>query len=108
MAAADLVLCRAGASTLAELTALGRASIIVPSPNVTNDHQRKNARRLEETGAAILREESMTSGRDLFELTRDLVGDRMRLVRMERAAASMSVKDSAGKICEIAEELLRN
>ena len=107
MTAADLVLCRAGASTLAELTALGRASVLVPSPNVTNDHQRKNARRLEEVGAAVIREEAIASGRDLFELSRDLVADRLRLVRMERAAASLAVQDSAGKIVRVLAELTR-
>lgn len=101
MTAADLVLCRAGASTLAELTGLGRASILVPSPYVTNDHQMKNARRLEEVGAAALREEKSVSGRELFELSRAIVGDRLRLIKMERAASSMGVKDSAGKIAKI-------
>ncbi len=58
MAAADLVLCRAGASSLAELTYLGKPAIIVPSPNVTNNHQYKNAKVLFDDGAALLFEES--------------------------------------------------
>ena len=52
MAAADLVLCRSGASTLAELSALGKPAVLVPSPNVVNNHQEKNARVLERAGAA--------------------------------------------------------
>ena len=52
MAAADLVLCRAGASTLAELTYLGKPAVLVPSPNVTNNHQERNARVLEQAGGA--------------------------------------------------------
>ena len=52
MAAADLILCRAGASTLAELTYMGKPVLIVPSPNVTDNHQEKNARVLERSGGA--------------------------------------------------------
>lgn len=55
MAAADLVLCRAGASTISELTAIAKPSILVPSPNVVADHQTKNARVLEQAGGAMLR-----------------------------------------------------
>ena len=51
MAAADVVLCRAGASTISELTALGKPTVMVPSPYVTNNHQEKNARLLESTAA---------------------------------------------------------
>lgn len=58
MAAADLVVCRSGASTLSELAALGRPAILVPSPNVTNNHQDKNARVLEKAGAAVIIPES--------------------------------------------------
>ena len=52
MAAADVVLCRAGASTISELTALGKPTVMVPSPYVTNNHQEKNARLLEKHGGA--------------------------------------------------------
>jgi UDP-N-acetylglucosamine--N-acetylmuramyl-(pentapeptide) pyrophosphoryl-undecaprenol N-acetylglucosamine transferase len=58
MAAADLVICRSGASTLSELAVLGKPAILVPSPNVTNKHQEKNARVLEKAGAAVLVPES--------------------------------------------------
>ncbi len=54
MAAADVVLCRAGASTISELTAIAKPSILVPSPNVTANHQEKNARVLADQGAAVL------------------------------------------------------
>ena len=54
MAAADLVLCRAGASTISELTAIAKPSVLVPSPNVVADHQTKNARVLSEAGGAVL------------------------------------------------------
>lgn len=61
MAASDLVLCRSGASTLSELAVLGKPAILVPSPNVTNNHQEKNARVLEKAGAAVLIPESEIS-----------------------------------------------
>ena len=69
MRAADLVICRAGASTISELTALGTPALMVPSPYVTNNHQEKNARALEEAGgAAVLLEPNAAAkiGRMLF------------------------------------------
>jgi UDP-N-acetylglucosamine--N-acetylmuramyl-(pentapeptide) pyrophosphoryl-undecaprenol N-acetylglucosamine transferase len=66
MAAADLVICRSGASTLSELTVLGKPAILVPSPNVTNNHQEKNARVLERAGAAVLVAESDISSDSLL------------------------------------------
>ena len=66
MRAADLVICRAGASTISELTALGTPALMVPSPYVTNNHQEKNARALEEAGGAMpaagLEEKARTAG----------------------------------------------
>ena len=64
MRAADLVLCRAGASTISELTALGVPAVIVPSPYVTNNHQEKNARVLEKAGGAAVVLEQDASGAD--------------------------------------------
>ena len=74
MAAADLVLCRAGAITLAELARAGRAAILVPSPNVTADHQRKNAYAYGERGAAIVFEEKDLSDEILFKTVMRLKG----------------------------------
>ena len=83
MAAADLVVCRSGASTLSELTALGRPAILVPSPNVTNNHQEKNARVLEKAGAAVVIPES--------EITEDkLLGSVSLLLSRPETLASMS------------------
>ena len=67
MAAADLVLCRAGASTISELTAIARPAVLVPSPNVVADHQTKNARVLAEAGGAVLLPEKESSGQRLYE-----------------------------------------
>ena len=68
MAAADLILCRAGAITLAELARAGRAAILVPSPNVTADHQRKNAYAYKDRGAALVLEEKELSGEALLRV----------------------------------------
>ena len=63
MSTADLIVCRAGATTLAEITAAGRAAILIPLPTATDDHQRKNADALVAEGAAELLDERELSGR---------------------------------------------
>lgn len=100
MTAADLILCRAGASTLAEITALGRASILVPSPNVTNDQQTKNARELERAGGAVLVTEAGLTGEQLYNTAVSLIRDRTRLDSLERASARLGVRDASDKIVE--------
>ncbi len=98
MAAADLVLCRSGASTLAELTALGRPALLVPSPNVVNNHQEKNARVLERAGAARVLLERDASAEVMYESIRDLLSDRERLASMGRAMAGMAVENATDEI----------
>ena len=83
MAAADLVLCRAGASTISELTALGTPALMVPSPYVTNNHQEKNARALEEHGGAVVLTEEACSGQALFQAACGILHDPSRLRSME-------------------------
>ena len=75
MRAADLVICRSGASTISELTALGTAAILVPSPNVTNNHQEKNARVLEEGGGAVVVLEKDCTAEKMYELIQSLLAD---------------------------------
>ena len=101
MAAADLVLCRAGASSLAELTYLGKPAIIVPSPNVTNNHQEKNARVLERAGGAKVLLEGEFDAQSLFDEIRDLLADEEKLASMSAAMRSLAVPDAADKICDI-------
>lgn len=98
MAAADAVICRAGASTISELTAIGKPSILVPSPNVTNNHQEKNARVLESHGGAILLRESDCSGQVLFREAAALLDDRPRRALMSKALGTLSVTDAAEEI----------
>lgn len=101
MAAADLVLCRAGASSLAELTFLGKPAIIVPSPNVTNNHQEKNARVLEKAGGAKVLLEGEFDAASLFEEIRNLLEDNEKLASMREAMLSLAVPDAADRICGI-------
>lgn len=98
MAAADLVLCRAGASTLSELTATGKPAILVPSPNVTANHQYKNARVLADRGGALLIEEKDCSGEKLYGAVKDLLADGVRREDMRRAQLSLSVPSAAEDI----------
>jgi len=100
MAAADVIVCRAGASTIAELTLMGRASILVPSPNVTNDHQTKNARAVEKVGGGILIPESECTPEKLYNEITVLVRHPQVRERMERACAGLGVRDSADRICK--------
>ena len=100
MAAADLVICRAGAMTLSEICAAGTPSIIVPSPNVTDNHQEKNARALEKRGAAVVLLEENLNGQTLFNEAKRLLGDRAGLKNMSRRALEMGVFDGAERICK--------
>ena len=101
MAAADLVLCRAGASTLAELTALGKPSILVPSPYVTSNHQVENAKVFVKTGAAIMLEEKNCDGDVLFEQVRALVQKPNTLSDMSAAMKSLSNPRATEEIAEM-------
>ena len=105
MAAADLVLCRSGASTLAELAAMGKPALLVPSPNVVNNHQEKNARVLEHAGAARVLLESDATPETLYENLRDLLSDRERLSEMARNMRALAVDDATEKITALALEL---
>ena len=103
---ADLVIARAGASTISEIAACGTASILVPLPTAAHDHQRFNARKLEKTGAAILQEERTLTGEVLARLILSLHTDAGRRAAMERAAASLGRPDAAAHIVDIAEDFL--
>ena len=94
MTAADLVLCRAGASTLAELTYLGKPCIIVPSPNVTNNHQEKNARVLEKAGGAKVMLEGEFTAQDILSSIKELISDSAKLEEMSSAMRGLSVPNA--------------
>lgn len=94
MAAADVVVCRAGAMTLSELALQGKAAVLIPSPNVTGNHQLKNAQALENAGAAVIVEEKDLGG-DVFTRTvADLLADGGRRRKMAEAVKSFAVPDA--------------
>ena len=98
MAAADLVVCRAGASTISELTAIAKPAVLVPSPNVVADHQTKNARVLANAGGAVLLPEGESSGEKLYALMTGLLSDAPRREALSRALRDMAVPDAAEQI----------
>ena len=100
MAAADLILCRAGASTLAELTYMGKPVLIVPSPNVTDNHQEKNARVLEKAGGAKVFLEGQFDAKSLLAEIERLLQNPEELMSMSKAMASLSVPDATDKIVD--------
>jgi UDP-N-acetylglucosamine--N-acetylmuramyl-(pentapeptide) pyrophosphoryl-undecaprenol N-acetylglucosamine transferase len=101
MTAADIVLCRAGASTIAELTVKGKPAVIVPSPNVTNDHQKKNALCLKKAGAAEMIEEKDCTGAGLFNAVLKLLNDRDALQNMSTCSQNLGVSDATNRIINI-------
>ncbi|MCR4601455.1 MAG: undecaprenyldiphospho-muramoylpentapeptide beta-N-acetylglucosaminyltransferase [Clostridia bacterium] len=99
LAACDLAITRSGALTVSEIAACGRASIMIPSPNVTSNHQYFNAKVLADAGASILIEEKNLHEGDVASIIETLLDDRERVRRMERAAAAKGNTDAAGIIC---------
>ena len=100
MTAADLVVCRAGATTLAELAVLGRPAVLVPLPSATDDHQRRNAEVLASTGAAVLIEQRDLNGARLAETLLELTRDGERRARMADAARALGRPDAAARIAD--------
>ena len=98
MRAADLVICRAGASTVSEITALGVPAVIVPSPYVTNNHQEKNARILEQHGGAALLLEKDATGDALYDAARGILDDPEKRASMSRAMAELGIPDATERI----------
>jgi UDP-N-acetylglucosamine--N-acetylmuramyl-(pentapeptide) pyrophosphoryl-undecaprenol N-acetylglucosamine transferase len=99
---ADLLLCRSGASTVAEITASGKPAILVPFPAATDDHQTRNAEALVNAGAAVLLKESELTPEKLVETVRELLGNRVRLAEMAEAARKLAHPNAAGEIAAMA------
>ncbi len=101
-ARADLVLCRSGASTVAEICAAGKPAIFVPFPLAADDHQRRNAEALEQAKAAVVLEETKLDEVWLVDTICVLLEDPARLTRMRDAARAMAHPDAAKDIAELA------
>lgn len=108
MAAADLVICRGGASTLSEVLASATPAIIVPSPNVSDNHQEKNARVLERAGGAVVLLEKDCSGEVLYETVLRLLKNPVELNAYADALKGQAILDSTEKIYRVILEILRN
>ena len=106
MAASDLVISRAGAMTLSEICALGKPSIIVPSPNVTDNHQEKNARAMEKRGASVVFLEKECTGEVLYNESLAILADEKRRKQMSDAAYEMAVFDATDRIYDTISSLL--
>ena len=104
---ADLVLCRAGASTVAELTAAGVPAILVPYPHAVDDHQTRNAGWLVEAGAAVLMPQSDLNRDSLQQTLEEFMKDRQRLLDMAQRARELAVNDAAERISDICLEVCR-
>lgn len=107
-AAADLVISRSGALTISELAAAGRASVLIPSPNVAENHQYYNAMTLVNAGAAAIYEEQSLDCDQAASEILALVRDRQRLKMMGVNARAVAVKESANKIYGYIRELLED
>jgi len=105
-AAADIAICRAGSSTLSELTAVGLPSLLIPSPNVTENHQEANARGLEEIGAALVMVESKLDVNAALDTITDLLADRERLTEMGGSARSQGRLGVAEQVASRLEQLI--
>jgi UDP-N-acetylglucosamine--N-acetylmuramyl-(pentapeptide) pyrophosphoryl-undecaprenol N-acetylglucosamine transferase len=103
---ADLIVCRAGATTLAELTAAGKAAILIPLPTATDDHQRKNAETLAGAGAAEVLLQREATGQELGTRIRRLVEDAGARARLAAGAKAMAKPDAARAIVDRALELV--
>ena len=107
LAAADVVLGRSGSGTCNEIAAAGTPCILIPSPNVTNNHQEKNARILEGRGGAVVVPENQCTAQGIFDQIMALMEDEPCRKEMSQALRSMVILDSAERICDILEELIR-
>ena len=105
MAAADVIIGRAGSATCNEIAASGTPCILIPSPNVTNNHQEKNARVLEEGGGAVVILEKDCTPEKMYELITGLLADEGRRERMSRKLHTMVHLNSTERICDIVESL---
>jgi UDP-N-acetylglucosamine--N-acetylmuramyl-(pentapeptide) pyrophosphoryl-undecaprenol N-acetylglucosamine transferase len=104
-ARADLLLCRSGASTVAEATAAGKPAILVPFPQAADDHQRRNAEAIAQGGAAVLVPQAELTPERLAQIVTELFADPRRLKEMAERAQALSHHDAAGRVARMVAEL---
>jgi UDP-N-acetylglucosamine--N-acetylmuramyl-(pentapeptide) pyrophosphoryl-undecaprenol N-acetylglucosamine transferase len=102
-AQADLVLSRSGATTCAELTAAGKAAVLVPFAAAADDHQRTNARAMEAAGAARMVEEKDLTGPSLARAVAGVLEEPGRLAEMEAASRRLGRPDAAARVADLLE-----
>ena len=105
--AADIVICRAGAMTLAEISVAGKVSILIPSPNVTENHQYHNAMALVKKDAAVLIEDKNLTGESLINEAKKLLSDEEKLKRMGQNAQKTAIIDATQRIYEIIVRIIK-
>ena len=106
LATASLVLCRAGAMTLAELAASGKPAILIPYPHAADDHQRHNAQAVADIGAAVVVTDDPLDVDELTQQLRTLLNDQTRVEEMGQAARQLARPDATEQIADIAELLI--
>jgi UDP-N-acetylglucosamine--N-acetylmuramyl-(pentapeptide) pyrophosphoryl-undecaprenol N-acetylglucosamine transferase len=102
---ADLLLCRSGASTIAEITAAGKPAVLVPFPHATDDHQRRNAEVLVDDGSAVMIPEAQLTAERLAQTLGSLLRDRESLAKMSSAARKLALPNAASEIAMMAARL---
>lgn len=107
MSAADIVICRAGASSLSEIEALGKASILIPSPNVAENHQYHNAMALTQKDAAVLIEEKNLNAESFGNVFSSLINDEGRIKTLSENAKKLAITDAKERIADIIVSLAR-
>lgn len=107
MANVDLLIGRAGATSIAELTALGLPAILIPSPYVTNDHQTKNAQSLVNAGAVKMIRDGELTGETLVEAVDEIMGDSDRRLAMADASRKEGIPDAAERLWSLVNELVK-
>jgi len=106
-AGADLLVCRSGASTVAEVTAAGKPAIFIPFPRAADDHQRRNAEAIAEAGAAVLLQESELVPGKLAQVVTELLSDSERLREMGTKAKTLAHRGAAATLAEMAVSLTK-
>lgn len=107
MAAADLVVARSGAITVSEIAALGRPSILIPSPNVVRNHQEQNAREFEHSGAAAVITEAELTPELMYEKINTMISDKQGMVEMSAAVRAIAKTDALERLYDLVKEMAK-